>query len=95
MSHSDFGQDTHSTPVADKTAAAARLMAARYAIDADDLRLLLAVLGLDHDSDPVCRECGNPISRIATGGHNNSAGDGLCSYHYRTAREQTQRVVDL
>lgn len=47
MSHSDFGQDTHSTAVPSATAAAARLMAARYAIDADDLRLLLAVLDLD------------------------------------------------
>lgn len=62
-----------------KERADAAKTAACYATDADDLRLILAVLGLDDSpTSPLCRKCAAPIGRLAAGGYNRAAGDGMC-----------------
>lgn len=72
-------------PDAPEMRAAARRTVAKYAENADDCALLLAVLGLDESGPPLCRECGEPIARLAAGGYNQSAGGGLCARCYDRA----------
>lgn len=90
----DVQTDTGAIEKADPVEVAkARLTAARYAESADDLKLLLAVLGLDDSGDkPVCSECGDPITRIAADGHHRTAGNGLCSTHYRAAQKRVEQA---
>lgn len=73
-------------PLPSKKIHAAQRLVASYAEDADDCRLLLAMLGLDDSGPPLCRECGEPIARLAAGGYSQAAGDGLCARHYDKRR---------
>lgn len=98
----DLEFDTGRTdPPTDGTRDAARLTAARYAKDADDLRLFLAILGLDDpDAKPMCGDCGGPMSRIGPGGYYIHTAAGMCIRCNNRAREAQKRadrkqVVDL
>lgn len=77
---------------AEATASAAARTAACYAQDADDLRMLLAMLGVAGPvGAPPCSKCSEPISRLANGGYNRSAGDGLCGKCFQARRQRAER----
>lgn len=60
--------------------AVVRRTAAGHAIDADDLRTLMAMLGLgEGDGTPMCG-CGAVISRIGVGGYACHAAGGMCRH---------------
>lgn len=90
----DVQTDTGTLVQLDATVATkARLTVANYAEDPDDLNLLLAILGLDDGAEqPVCTECGDPITRVASDGHHRTTGSGLCSTHYRKKQKQAERA---
>lgn len=92
---SDLGGKIRLQKVSDHKRDRARLTAARYAESADDLRLLLAVLGLDDNTGaPPCRQCGDPISRLAACGYNQSAGDGLCARCFQAVRKAAAALAE-
>lgn len=74
------------------TASAAARTAACYAVDAKDLRMLLAMLGVAGPMGaPPCSNCTEPITRLANGGYNRSAGDGLCGKCFQARRNRAER----
>lgn len=88
--------------VSDETKQQAALTAARYAEGPDDLRLLLAILGLDDaDAQPKC-ECGSRISRTSASGAHIHAADARCANCHtkrlkaeKVAAHRAQQAVDL
>ena len=67
--------------------------AARYAADADELQTFLSMLGLRGGTgSPPCRECGEPIARLNSGGYNRSAGDGLCARHFEAVEKLRRKA---
>lgn len=72
---------------------AAAITAARYATDADDLQLILAVLGLTASpSSPPCSKCGKPVGHVAAGGYNRHVGNGLCGICYSSAQRVARKA---
>lgn len=81
-----LGSIRHTT--AEEAAKAART-AARYATDADELRMLLGMLGLHGAvTPPPCTKCGEPVTRETAGGYHCAAGDGLCGRCYKAEKKR-------
>lgn len=73
------------------TAAAAMRTVANYAVDVEDCRALLAMLGLHGGATPACSECGDPIGRHASGGYNRAAGNGKCGKCFEAEKRQERK----
>jgi formylmethanofuran dehydrogenase subunit E len=75
--------------------AKARITAAHYAENADELRTFLNMLGLTPEKKPApknthCTECDAPISRKGIAGYRMMGRDGLCRGCTRRADEATE-----
>lgn len=65
-------------PLAPETIRSAQRVTAAMATDADECRMLLAMLGIDGVGTSLCGTCGDPISRAANEGYNRRASGGRC-----------------
>lgn len=79
MRETEMDTSMHTTPIDPEDAWQAQATVARFAADAEECRMLLAMLGIAEMPAPLCRKCGKARSRTSNLGRLLSAGDGLCA----------------